>query len=69
MRKLSIGALVKIKPLTHKTKNRVKNHGDEWEVLQYVVKRFYLFKEVSPKDPDEPFCFWGEPGVDFEVIE
>lgn len=60
-----------IKGLTHKTKNRVRNHGEGWIVLKKADanKRMVLLQEIDPKDVYEPYCFWGEIGMDFEVVK
>lgn len=54
-----------IKPLTHKTKNRVANHGAVWWRMD-MKDGAWLLEEVKPKNPKEPYSFWGTPGVDFE---
>ena len=57
-----------IKGLTLKTKNRIRNHGNEWRVLDKQYNLFLLM-ETQPKDLLTPYCFWGEPGIDFEILK
>lgn len=75
---MELNNLVRIKPLTHKTKNRVANHGWEWRVKgihwKYPTPQVSLddilglWLEVSlPADPSMPYSFWGEVGKDFSV--
>lgn len=60
---------MKIKPLTHKMKNLVREHGNDWNVLLVAhsgSEQMFLVTPVIPKKPDEPYCVWVHEGIDIE---
>jgi hypothetical protein len=64
---VKVGDWVVIRGLTHKTKNRIRNHGEEWVLIRKGEFEQHLFMETDPKKPDQPYCFWGQVNIDFEV--
>lgn len=67
---------VRIKPLTHKMKNRVSSYGDVWLKLIPIAisesldpKTIEWYLEAVPKHPERPYACWVTPGKDFEVLE
>jgi len=61
---------MKIKPLTHKMKNKVREHGPYWEPLltPYARKDLLLISPMCHLGVDEPYCVWVMPGKDIEVV-
>lgn len=54
--------LVNVKGITLKGKNRVKEHGSDWEVIKYKDSNLLL------KSVKDEYLKWG-PLPDFEIIE
>jgi hypothetical protein len=60
---------IKIKPLTLKMKNRVKEHGENWEVIDWgTTTDFILIMPSAIKNPDKPYMKWVVLGKDVEII-
>ena len=57
---------IKIKPLTHKMKNRVRNHGEWWIVRGR--EDFLLLLEPCNANKDQPYQCWVKEDRDFERV-
>jgi hypothetical protein len=68
---------LRIRPLTHKMKNRVKNHGDWWlrRAVRFEDETLNLdgmdwsLEPLVQKDPEKPYACWVKQGRDFTVLE
>lgn len=62
--------MIRIKGLTHKMKNRIREHGNEWHVVkQGAMSGDWL---ITPKPhllKDEPYMIWVTRGKDIEVLD
>lgn len=63
---------LRIKPLTHKMKNRVREHGDIWNVRPALWVRDT--KEINITVPpnsgeDYKYGIWVTPGKEVEIVE
>lgn len=62
---------MRIKPLTHKMKNRVREHGDEWDLMIRDTNGFVEYWLISPathRGKSEPYAVWVVEYKDIEVL-
>lgn len=59
---------ITIRGITHKMKNRVREHGSIWMVEKKNEKRL-MITPVNPVDREFPYSAWVLVGTDIEIIE
>lgn len=59
---------MKIRGLTHKMKNRIREHGDDWDVLQEKQGE-YLIVPWSHSHRYDPYMVWVTPGKDIQIVD
>jgi hypothetical protein len=59
----AVGERFEITPLTHKAKNRVRNHGEFWEVAKQAGRDFLLI----PVRRHDSYACWMLVGKDFII--
>lgn len=61
--------IIRIKPLTHKMKNRVRERGEWWRIATEKDGKHLLV--VPPESDDNSWRYgaWLTEGKDFEILE
>jgi hypothetical protein len=60
---------MKIKGLTHKMKNRIRAHGNEWDVYHDGMPGEFCITPKSHKGKPQPYMRWVRIGVDIELVK
>jgi hypothetical protein len=62
---------IRINPLTHKMKNRVREHGDEWVILDAASDVYLCITPLTHLNESKPYMRWVSLGkdIDYEVTK
>lgn len=61
---------MEIKGLTHKMKNRVREHGKDWYIYkQSDMPQYVAISPEKHKEKVEPYIIWVLIGKDIEVVK